>query len=113
MSPIRPENRDRYPLNWAAISRRIRFERAGGRCECVGECGGAPLTPDEVRCMAVNGKPHPATGSKVVLTVAHLDHDPTNCADDNLLAMCQKCHLAYDQQHHAEGRRARRGAGEP
>ena len=38
MSPIRPENRDRYPSDWPAISLRIK-ERAGWRCECEGECG--------------------------------------------------------------------------
>jgi hypothetical protein len=30
--PIRPENRDRYPKDWPAISTRI-CERAGNRCE--------------------------------------------------------------------------------
>ena len=35
---------------------------------------------------------------KVVLTVAHLDHDETNfdISDDRLMAMCQWCHLNYD-----------------
>ena len=37
--PIHPDNRARYPKEWPAISKRIRFERAGGRCECEGECG--------------------------------------------------------------------------
>lgn len=37
--PIRPENRDRYPADWRDISHRIRFDRAGGRCECDGRCG--------------------------------------------------------------------------
>lgn len=38
----------------------------------------------------------------IVLTTAHLDHDPTNCADDNLAPMCQRHHLAWDAAHHAE-----------
>lgn len=35
---------------------------------------------------------------KVVLTIAHLDHDETNhnVSDDRLKAMCQLCHLRYD-----------------
>lgn len=37
--------------------------------------------------------------TKIVLTVAHLDHQPENCDDDNLKAMCQKCHNNYDRQH--------------
>jgi hypothetical protein len=60
------------------------------------------------RCGAEHGYPHPVTGSKVVLTVAHLDHDPTNCGDDNLRAMCQRCHLAYDHEHHARSRHTNR-----
>lgn len=53
---------------------------------------------------------------KIVLTVAHLDHDPTNNADDNLAALCQKCHLAYDAKHHQANanktRRSRKAVGE-
>lgn len=81
-----------YAEDWKSISERIRFERAGGRCE------GSPAYPD---CRAAHGEPHPETGSTVVLTVAHLDHDPGNNADDNLRAMCQRCHLTYDAKHHA------------
>lgn len=33
----------------------------------------------------------------VVLTVAHLDHTTTNDADDNLAALCQRCHLIHDK----------------
>lgn len=32
----------------------------------------------------------------VILATAHLDHDPTNCADENLAALCQFCHASYD-----------------
>jgi hypothetical protein len=35
---------------------------------------------------------------KVILTIAHLDHDETNhdVTDERLMAMCQICHLRYD-----------------
>ena len=102
--PIRPEQRALYPKDWPAISRRIRA-RAEGRCECHGECG----RDHNGRCRAANGEPHPETLSRVVLTTAHLDHAPANCADDNLKAMCQRCHLAYDHKHHqANARETRR-----
>lgn len=58
-----------------------------------------------MRCSARNGHQHPITNSLVVLTVAHLDHTPENCTEDNLLAMCQRCHLTYDAAHHAQTRR--------
>ncbi|WP_262062638.1 hypothetical protein [Streptomyces sp. STR69] len=95
--PIRPEMRSRYPRDWPQISRRIRFERADSRCECDGRCG----RRHRGRCTAVHGEPHPTTGSLVVLTVAHLDDIPEHCDDDNLAAMCQACHLAYDADLHA------------
>ena len=105
--PIRPENRDRYPADWSEISRRIRFDRAAGRCECDGRCGRpADHLSADARCRNVHGKWAWSTGSTVVLTVAHLDHQPENCDDDNLLAMCQGCHLHYDRGHHAATRRA-------
>lgn len=142
MSPIRPSERARYPRNWREISARIR-ERAGNRCECTSECGDTHR--DDVdkpgRCNAPNGaliirdrhEPeiytvHPPCGGciggepdcmraiRVVLTVAHLDHTPENCADENLLAMCQRCHLKLDAATHAHNarqtRRSRRAAGE-
>lgn len=90
--PIRPENKARYPKDWPSISRRIRTMRAQNRCECVGECG----DDHHGRCTALNANPHPITKSHVVLTVAHLDHQPENCDDDNLKAMCQRCHNKYD-----------------
>ncbi|MFW6031668.1 MAG: hypothetical protein ACOC9T_03665, partial [Myxococcota bacterium] len=60
---------------------------------------------------AFHGKLHPVTSSRVVLTVAHLDHVPEHCEPENLRAMCQRCHLSYDAQHHARNARATRRAG--
>jgi predicted ATP-dependent serine protease len=33
---------------------------------------------------------------EIILTIAHLDHTPENCARENLRALCQKCHNGYD-----------------
>ena len=119
--PIRPENRDRYPADWPEISRAVK-DRAGWRCECTGECGrpAEHLGPDPieredmpaVRCVNHHGVPAYGTGSRVVLTTAHLDHVPENCDPDNLRAMCQGCHLHYDRAHHAETRAASRRAAD-
>lgn len=103
--PIRPENRDRYPDDWPAISAWVRFSRALGHCECEGECGRGT---HEGRCPNRNGQSAYGTGSKVILTVAHLDHTPENCDPANLKAMCQGCHLHYDREHHAATRRETR-----
>lgn len=95
--PISKSNAARYPENWPAISLRIK-ERAGWRCECVGECGRGT---HEGRCPNAHRQPAYGTGSLVILTTAHLDHVPEHCGDDNLKAMCNGCHLHYDREHHA------------
>jgi hypothetical protein len=105
--PIRPENRNRYPSNWHETSLRIRTIRAAGRCECTGECGRGTHTG---RCPNRNGQPAYGTGSRVVLTVAHLDHTPEHSDDANLRAMCQGCHLHYDRDHHRQTAAATRQA---
>lgn len=98
--PIRPENRDRYGDDWAEFSASIRFGRAQGRCECEGECGRGT---HDGRCPNLHGGEAYGTGSRVILTVAHLCHTP-ECRE-HVKAMCQGCHLYYDREHHAETRR--------
>jgi hypothetical protein len=84
-----PMRRDHYPDDWEAISASIK-ERAGDRCEWP-DCGIANHT-------LVQGK---RRMYPVVLTVAHLDHNPANCDPANLRAWCQPHHLRYDAKHHA------------
>jgi hypothetical protein len=98
-----PLDRRRYPPDWLAISKRIR-ERSGGRCECAGECG---LHAGR-RCAETNHTAAKFANGKVVLTVAHLNHDPQDCRDGNLKALCQRCHLRYDAALHARRARATR-----
>lgn len=98
--PIRPENKKLYPSNWKEIRATI-LKRAGHCCE------GSPAYPT---CRATNYVSHPQTGSKVILTIAHLDHDPTNNDHDNLRAWCQRCHNTYDAPHRAENRKRRKQA---
>lgn len=135
--PIRPENVGRYPKDWASISARIR-ERAGNKCEDCGvsnyEFGGrAPdgtwhkslpsgekllrlewPQPGEMAWCA--GWPEQLRIVRIVLTVAHLDHQPENCADENLRCWCQRCHNRYDAAERRRGietrARALRAAGD-
>ena len=94
--PIRPEMRARYPKDWKTRSRFVRFYRARNHCEW---------------CGCANGHPHPMTGSKVVLTVAHVyDHRPEASQLDNLAALCQRCHNRHDMKTRSTNRRARREA---
>ena len=94
--PIKPENRARYPADWKLRSRFVRLVRARGRCEW---------------CGAVNGQPHPVTGSKVILTTAHVhDHRPEAASLLNLAALCQRCHLNHDKLLHQQNANATRRA---
>ena len=47
---------------------------------------------------------------KIVLTVAHLDHDHENNDYDNLASLCQKCHLLHDKEQHMENSQLTREA---
>lgn len=79
---------------WRIISERIRFGRAKGKCE---------------KCDAVHLQRHPITGSKVVLTVAHIDQNPSNHNESNLLALCQRCHFALDKPFNIKKRKQTNG----
>lgn len=86
--PIKKENKEKYPTNWKDIRKKI-LGRSNNCCEFCG-IPNYSLIP---------GNPK---GSKVVLTIAHLDHNPENCDENNLRALCQRCHLRYDAKQHAE-----------
>jgi len=50
---------------------------------------------------------------KVVLTIAHLNHTPGDDREENLKALCQRCHLAFDKDHHREMRATRKDKQRP
>jgi 5-methylcytosine-specific restriction endonuclease McrA len=121
--PIRPSERQRYPKDWKSIRQRI-LERAGHRCEFCGVENGAigrrkrdgsfeRFQGMEVEAAALEG----IRLTRIVLTIAHLDHTPEHNTDDNLRALCQRCHLAHDAAEHLRNardtRRRRRDAARP
>lgn len=129
--PIRPSQRALYPKDWPEISKRIR-ERDGQRCKRCKAPNGKSVARAEGSYMIENGdvfsdmdgeslgcargSEYPAVRfTRIVLTVAHLDHDPTHNDDENLAALCQRCHLLHDKAQHAatarETRRSRKAAG--
>ena len=62
--------KDGYPDNWEDIANDVK-DAAGRVCE---NCGSP----------SVQGR---------ILTVHHLDMNPSNCDPKNLVAFCQVCHL--------------------
>ena len=123
MMPVRREWRKFYASHfWRRIIRPRILKRAGGQFDGKGKyIGGARCescgVPDHFNVwrwkgswqwddhwFAEDGIPPTEWGFcrfvYIILTIAHLDHDPTHNDDDNLRALCQWCHLHYDQAHH-------------
>lgn len=134
-------NPKNYSPYWKQFNEFVRFERANYRCECRGVCG----RNHQGRCAAINdgiGKMgmdgiwrtetaihnlnssegmrlYPNfnfIGTKVCLTVAHLDYEGGICdcktrygfkcaKPTHVLALCNFCHLMLDLPHHIEKRR--------
>ena len=72
MRDMRAIRDDGYPYNWQDIARRIK-EKAEWKCV---ECG---------------HKHDIASG--YVLTVHHINGIKSDCRDENLIALCQRCYL--------------------
>lgn len=102
-------NRHLYPVNWEEISLSVR-QRANWQCQCCGkQCRQSGesvqnfidrvgLPADEVKLAPI----------RWCLTVAHLNHEPSDCGLENLKAMCAPCHLRYDVDQHIQTRKANR-----
>lgn len=129
MSPV---NYKLYPADWKTRIRPDILNRAGHCCEKCGvknyaigyrdqagkfydsqliidalEDNGYDYFDNELsNCYDKKGNPTPPV--KIVLTIAHIDHDVSNNDYSNLAAYCQSCHLSHDKQQHAETRRNNR-----
>lgn len=88
-----PINYANYPPSFPAIALRIKT-LAEWKCE---KCGLQCRYPDE-----------PFDTHKRTLTTAHINHIEMDCRDENLVALCPKCHLAYDEVRKAMQRLARK-----
>lgn len=124
-------NRKDYPENWGEIRKQIleiaKNENGVPQCMCTGECGlhrftplhtGSEPAPPTIgvdgkpgahrrRCEELNGTPGKWMAGTVVLTTAHLCNDPKCDNHEHLKAMCQRCHLRLDVDHHKSNRRRR------
>lgn len=113
--PIPRHKRHLYQTPAALAANHAVRLRAAGRCECRGRCGIDHTHTDERgatcdRCPELDGQMALFARGRVVITVAHLDHNPENNDLTNLAALCPACHLRYDAQHHAETRSRNRDA---
>lgn len=107
----------RYNYNWELISAEIRFKRAKNKCERCGLSNGvyirrfkqgnyqildSVLINEQIIIYKRTGWTKKAWLKKkgitqIILTVAHLNHNEKDDRAENLLAMCQRCHLMHDR----------------
>ncbi len=115
-----PIDYKKYPPNWKTEIRPRIMERAGGVCEWPGctakhkalgfwkrdgtfeELSEGHLGDVEAEWAEIQGYKI----IQIILTIAHLDHDPENwdVGDDRLAAFCQRHHLRYDAPHRKKKR---------
>lgn len=120
-----PIDYSNYPKNWKTEIRPRILKRAKDCCEFCGvpnyaegirsETGLETLEQYIEDCIAMTdqsviekyGADHlKLKVIKIVLTIAHLDHDAENhdVTDERLKALCQRCHLRYDAPEKARKR---------
>lgn len=110
-----PIDYKKYPLDWQERRKRI-LRRAKYKCEFCGLEHRSYVYSEIIKGKSVWFKTkeevikalpipplfeeHKFKKVKVVLTIAHLDHDVENWSvkDNRLRALCQHCHLKYDLQ---------------
>jgi len=101
-----PINYKDYPKNWKWLSRQI-IKDAGNRCELCFAPNGILVERDKTRkypwyeydISTSENKP-----TKIILTVHHIDSNKINSKKQNLIALCQRCHLRLDLQKHMKNR---------
>lgn len=112
-----PINYKEYPANWKTEIRPAVLGRAKNCCEWCGVKNHSLIHrfgkgineweywPEgmESEAWGIDGK----KATKIILTIAHLDHDKLNHDIDleRLKALCQKCHLGHDLKHHISNRK--------
>ncbi len=111
MSAGRRRPDPRYPKDWPALSRLTRAYH-GNRCLSCGKPGNdlvlvlsdGSWQESHKAWRDGSGKELQITAPQesfarktlVRLQVAHLDHNPSNCAPENLATLCVTCHSRYD-----------------
>ena len=98
-----PIDYKKYPDNWKTEIRPRILKRDENKCKFCGirnyTIGWRDDTGKFEECNPLyisEFLPSDRKEIKIILTVAHLDHKLDDHSDENLAALCQKCHLDYD-----------------
>lgn len=129
-----PCNYKDYPPNWKTEIRPAILERDGNKCKSCGVENYATgyrgkdghfFTSEYIWeqienhgvDMFAEGEPlsncwfgeNPTNPIRIVLTIAHLDHDLKNNDFSNLAALCQRCHNRLDIEYRKANRKKNKG----
>ena len=114
-SKLKMFNKKEYHPKWSLIRRMILLRRALNRCEFCDAPNGefiyrieknkpywAPMPEGlETEAMDLDGTKF----TRILLTIAHKDHNKDNNIFTNLVALCQRCHLKHDIRQHIMSRK--------
>jgi hypothetical protein len=110
-----PMTRAEYSDNWEWLSKQVR-KRNYGRCELCFAPNGVPVyRPKSKRVgeweypwLDLSGSMSEPSDSlretKIILTVHHIDGNKKNNSEQNLISLCQRCHLRLDIEKHMRNR---------
>lgn len=117
-----PIDYSKYPKNWKTEIRPRILQRASNCCEfcgvenyAIGYRDGSGKFNELENSMETQARilDKDIKAIKIVLTISHQDHDIKNNEDSNLKALCQKCHLNYDKEHHRLTRQKNKYRNQP
>ncbi len=113
--PVRKDLVKAYPdgslrtKEWLAIRNQV-LRKAGRRCqECqardrsgfiVFDDADGPIDRWTLDLFGHRHAPHGARLITIYLSIAHLNHDPSDNRKSNLKALCLRCHLDHDRANH-------------
>jgi hypothetical protein len=100
-----------YPDNWKWLSKQV-IKDANNKCElCYAPNKGVIVRNRNTGLypwtfpMVIDEHNIDSKLTLIVLTVHHINHDKKDNSKQNLIALCQKCHLRLDLAHHMKTRR--------
>jgi hypothetical protein len=138
--PIAPQLRPFYGREWQEVIRPRILSRAQDACECCGAPDGlfvlvgtygawydrawerwrspgselVDLRPPHDRGIFVEAPPFFSIRRvQIQIGIAHINHVPGDDRDDNLAALCRRCHLLHDIGQHKATRSDRKDSGRP
>ncbi len=104
-----------YPPNWKDEIRPRELKKAGFKCakckvrhKVYGYRNSRKVFVECDDFMIKWAKDHNLKIIRIILTVAHLDHDPENWDNPRLMVLCQQCHNQYDAPQRALNRKLNR-----